>query len=211
MNIGIKLAFRGVVCVSLPLILFSGVGAQASIEKLTTRISFCKTIDSSLERLECFDNLEWDHFEISSTPSLREGAGDWEVSESANPIDDTSTVTAILASENASNYLGEQVSLVLRCKSGQTEAYINWHDYLGSRAVVTDRIDKAPAERLGWQLSTDSQASFRPRARVFMESLSEATTYLAQVTPYNESPITASFNVQGAKEVVTLISKACSW
>ena len=211
MNIGIKRAFRGVVCGSLALILFSGVGAQASVEKLTQRISFCKTIDSSVERLECFDNLEWSHFETSPTPSPPEVAGDWEVSESVNPIDDTSTVTAILSSENASNYLGEKVTMILRCKSGRTEAYINWNDYLGSRAIVTDRIDKAPAERLGWQLSTDSQASFRPRAQMFMESLAEATTYLAQVTPYNESPVTASFNVLGARGVVDRIRVACGW
>ena len=184
------------------------LGQQSPMEDAAAQ---CAKIESPMARLECFDDLIRAHNLSPPEPTLFKGEGDWVVSQSANPIDDTLTVTAILSSENASNYLGEQVSLVLRCKSGQTEAYINWHDYLGSRAVVTDRIDKAPAERLGWQLSTDSQASFRPRARVFMESLSEATTYLAQVTPYNESPVTASFNVQGAKEVVTLISKACSW
>lgn len=211
MNIGRELAFSGVIYVSLPVLLFSGAGAQASIEKLTKKISLCKTIDSPVERLQCFDNLETSDFEISSKPSLPKGTGDWEVSESANPIDDTLTVTAILSSENASNYLGEKVTMILRCKSGRTEAYINWNDYLGSRAIVTDRIDKAPAERLGWQLSTDSQASFRPRAQMFMESLAEATTYLAQVTPYNESPVTASFNVLGARGVVDRIRVACGW
>ena len=202
---------RRVCCASLSFLLYCGTSAQASTEELVQKASFCKTIDSSVERLQCFDKLEWSHPENSPQPSTVEGSGDWVISESVDPFDDTATITAILASENASNYLSERVTMVLRCKSGQTEAYINWHEYLGSTAVVTDRIDKAPTERLGWQLSTDSQASFRPRARKFMESLAEATTYLAQVTPYNESPVSASFNVLGAKEVIGRIKTACSW
>jgi type VI secretion system protein VasI len=133
------------------------------------------------------------------------------MSESLNPLDDTSTVTAMLASENESAYLGKKITLILRCKSGRAEAYINWNNYLGSTAVVTDRIDKAQAERLGWTLSTDAQASFRPRSQGFMDALAEATTYIAQVTPYNESPVTASFSVVGARQVVDRIKVSCSW
>ena len=185
-------------------------GAVGDDVDIMIEIRKCTILESPLSRLECFDKFADDNDGLSE-PTISVGVGEWVVRESVNPINDTSTVTGILASENASNFLDERVTLILRCQSGRTEAYINWKYYLGSKAVVTDRIGKATAERLGWQVSTDSQSSFRPRARMFMESLADATTYIAQVTPYNESPIMASFNVEGSREVVERIRAACDW
>ena len=102
--------------------------------------------------------------------------------------------------------------MVLRCQSNKTESYVSWQDYLGGDDVwVTDRIDSKEPSTLKWGLSTDQKASFHPKPLEFIKALYEAQTYVAQVTPYNESPVTALFDLSGVKSVVTAIRKECNW
>ncbi len=91
--------------------------------------------------------------------------------------------------------------------------FINWSSFLGSDSIATTyRIDKEPAQRSGWTLSTDKQAAFFPGSPVStLKKLVESTTFVASVTPYNENPVTAVFTTTGAERALTDIRKGCNW
>jgi type VI secretion system protein VasI len=149
----------------------------------------------------------------SSTPSTPV-TPQWELSESSNPIDDSPVVVLSLdASSPQKTILGAVPTLILRCKSKRTEAYITWSTFLGTDAIrVTTRIGHEPASTRSWSLSSDNQASFYPGdTRTFIKQLAAADTLVAMTTPYNESPVTAIFTITGLEAKVEPLRKACAW
>lgn len=119
---------------------------------------------------------------------------------------------SLIADEGRARY-GDPIALILRCKSNKTEAYINWQDYLGSDAYVTTRIGDQDARNRKWSLSTDSQATFYPGGGdiSFIKRLMDSDRLVAQVTPYNESPVTAVFDIRGLEEEIEPLREACNW
>jgi len=100
--------------------------------------------------------------------------------------------------------------LILRCKSAKAELFINWNNYLGSEAVVTSRVGTAAASQRQWGLSTDEKAAFYPRNPAqLIEELTRVDRFVAQVTPYNESPVTPSFDVTGLADAAVPFFETC--
>jgi len=169
----------------------------------------------NLDRLECYDQLARRNNlmgqQSNAVPAV--GVGKWSVSDKTNPIDDTRTVVLVLEATTGKSRSRQEVRLVLRCQSKKTEAYINWHEFLGTKsAEVTYRIGNAKAIKSTWSLSTDNKASFFPGDPVaFMKDLSEETTFVAQVTPYMESPLTASFDTTGLVNAIKPLRQTCGW
>ena len=141
--------------------------------------------------------------------------GEWIVRADTNPLDDSRTVSLINSSEEGRTSLGDAITLVLRCSSGETEAYINWHDYLGNddTVSVTSRIGSGDAKTSAWGNSTDNQGTFfrDGGTRQFIGSLMEADSFVARTTPYNESPVTAVWDLDGLAEAVMPLREACEW
>ena len=173
----------------------------------------CAVIEGDLARLECFDNLaevkKLDGRQVQ--PTSIAGKGKWQVSVDVNPVDDSKTVTLVLNVDSGKNRWGNAVFLVARCKSNSTDLYIGWNDYLGSEADVLTRVgdNKAVTER--WSLSTDKKATFHRKAIPFLKEMLTSTKLLAQVTPYNESPVTAIFNTSGLENAIKPLRETCSW
>ena len=105
------------------------------------------------------------------------------------------------------------MGLTLTCQSGRTEAYVNWSESLGSaEVVVTSRVGGFKADVRAWPLSSDNQATLVPgNIPQFIQTLASATSYVVQVTPPNESRITATFDVSGLKVAVRPLRAACGW
>lgn len=198
---GLILAFLGSAC--------------AASSNITSELNACSGIENAFERLKCFDQLSASQkpgvatSEDKKAKSVDNAHGDWVIRESLNPIDDSPTVTAYLYAHNTSSTYARKIYLVLRCKSRKPEAFINWGDYLGDSALVTDRIDKDRAMTKAWSVSTDSQAAFHPSAYEFINVIRNASDYVAQVTPYNESQKTALFDMRGAGEAVRSVLSEC--
>ncbi|MGJ8647282.1 MAG: type VI secretion system-associated protein TagO [Marinomonas colpomeniae] len=173
----------------------------------------CAVIEGDLARLECFDNLaevkKLDGRQVQ--PTSIAGKGKWQVSVDVNPVDDSKTVTLVLSADSGKNRWGNAVFLVARCKSNSTELYIGWNDYLGSEADVLTRVgdNKAVTER--WSLSTDKKATFHRKAIPFLKEMLTSTKLVAQVTPYNESPVTAIFDTSGLENAIKPLRETCSW
>lgn len=136
----------------------------------------------------------------------------WMVDTSTNPLDDSKTVILQNEATEGGTRWGNKPTLVLRCQSNKTNAYINWGDYLGDRPKVTTRLGDQPAETRYWTSSTDDRATFFPGNDVaFIKSLMEVDRLVAQVTPYNESPVTAVFNLAGLTDEIVPLQEACGW
>ena len=155
-----------------------------------------------------FDTLTVGNVPPSPTKPL------WQIDQSRNPIDDSPTVAMTLdASSPTSTLVRSAPSLVLRCKSNRTEVYVVWDEFLGSDGIsVTTRFGRKPASSRTWSLSTDNQASFYPgSAPAFIKELMAVDTLVLMTTPYNESPITATFEVTGLVDQVQPLRTACKW
>lgn len=107
-----------------------------------------------------------------------------------------------------------------RCQSNKTEAYINWNDFLGDDSssvyeewkYVTIRIGAGDAEEQKWNISTDKRATFAPEwAGSLLKKMASADSFLAQVTPFGESPLTAIFDTRGMSAALMPLAETCGW
>ena len=181
----------------------------------TSEFAECSSKKGDLDKIECFDNLarKYNLNGVQTSKEEIQDSGKWNVSIDTNPVDDSKTVTLYLVADSGkSSMLGEPVILFIRCKSLETNIFINWRDYLGSEASVLTRIGKEKAETRYWNLSTDSQATFFPRNEIdFLKKLLVVDSFVAQVTPYSESPVTAVFDIKGLENAIQPVRKTCNW
>ena len=158
--------------------------------------------------------------EPEPAPGPESDDGSWATRETTNPLDDTTTVVAILsAAQGVGGFGSDPFSLVARCQSDKTEVYVNWHDYLGDdtndvysdRKRVTYRFPPADAVTELWNISTDNNATFVARPILFLRTLAKSDRLVMQTTPYGESPSTAVFELDGAPVAIARIAEGCHW
>ncbi|MGB3290968.1 MAG: type VI secretion system-associated protein TagO [Burkholderiaceae bacterium] len=193
------------------LAVFSSSQAFADVDK---GLAECAAMDNSVTRLACFDALSSERGAVASIENTTSNkSGKWETATHTDPMTDKSIYIARLDADTGERRLRGAPSIMVRCKDNKTEMYINWNDFLGSRSISTTyRIDKEPAQRSEWDLSTDKKSAFFPGSPVpMLKKLVESSTFAANVTPYNESPVTAIFNTTGADKALADIRKGCNW
>jgi len=205
---------RGAALVLVACVCLGGVLVQAecTCEDLKREIARCASLEGELMRLACYDQLARACGLLASSPDKDNGK--WVVNVETNPLDDSKMVALVLTADTGATRLGEKVVLVLRCMSGETKVFIIWSDYLGSGSGtdVTWRVGDSPATTARWRLSTDSTTTFYPYdAIAFIGQLIGVSRLVAQVTPYNESPITAVFDLRGLANAVRPLREACGW
>lgn len=197
------------------MILVGSVGGSSFAQQpdaLRAAVARCAATTGELARLACFDEAAKASGLVSTVRSTSPSGSAWEVTEKINPLDDSKTVVLTNIAHDGKSRMGRPIGLVIRCQSNETTLYIAWNDYLGSEARVMSRIGGASADTQVWSLSTDKKATFYPRNDIdFIKKLFEADTFIAQVTPYNESPVTAIWNVSGLGDVIKPLRSACTW
>lgn len=192
-------------------VLVLGLGFSFAQSDIAQSILSCTTIATPEERLSCYDAIA----DILIQPA-QSSSGKWQVDIDTNPIDDSKTVFASTVADEGKGTYGERITLNLRCQSGSVEAYIFWNAYIADEeAQVTYRIGTKEAILGAWYTSTDNQATFfgLQQANVvkFIGELATAENgrFVAQITPYNESPITAVFNTTGLAEILPQLYEPC--
>jgi len=185
----------------------------ASAEVGSKEVAKCAVITGDLARLSCYDKLAKDNNlsgKQSTAPAIK-GTGKWHVSIDVNPIDDSKSVTLSLNADSGQNKWKKGISLIARCRSNTTEMYINWQDYLGGEARVLTRVGDSKALTSEWSLSTDKKATFRRAPITFLKKMLAANKLIAQVTPYNDNPITVVFDTSGLQNAIKPLRSTCGW
>lgn len=146
-------------------------------------------------------------------------AGDWSIRNDTNPLDDSRTTTITLDAQEGRSRFDGAVTLVGRCQSNTTEVYVVWHDYLGddSRSVYNEyknvrvRVGEGEAVTQRWDISTDKQATFSSGAIELLRQMADEQRLVLQTTPYNEAPVTAIFDLTGARQAISQVAETCGW
>lgn len=194
------------------LILLTPLVASAAIED--KQVALCASMSSAVERLACYDAIaEANNLAPKTVATPNVGSGKWSTSTSTDPLTDKSIYIAMLDASSGRGRFGDSINLVVRCDKGQTDFYINWETFLGTESIsITHRIGRAKAVKSSWVVSTDHKSSFFPRSPVAaLKAMIETDSFVANVTPYSESPITATFDTSGAGEALKEIRTACKW
>src|SRR5690606_11964521 len=107
------------------------VAFPAGAAELEKEFARCAAMKGELDRLDCYDTIARSRGLVAETSTVS-GPGKWRVNVETNPIDDTKTVVLALTADRGQARFGQKPTLILRCRSNTSEAYIIWHDYLGS-------------------------------------------------------------------------------
>lgn len=201
--------------VSAAILLLMAVPLLSTAQSVSDEsMSKCAAMKSVVERIACFDDLTAKHdlapAAIETTPLE---AGKWNTSTKTDPMTDKPIHVALLIADSGRGRFDRPIGLAIRCHDNVTDMYVVWGSYLGRDGIrTTFRLDKEKAQTSSWQISTDSQATFFPRPVVpFLKKMTDSTSFVVSVTPYNENPITAVFDTTGAAEALADIRKGCSW
>lgn len=174
----------------------------------------CQSEAKSDARLACYDLILPPKAAEKSMPVV--GVGKWQISTKTSPVDDSENVFLMLSANDSfrSNF-GESITpdLYITCREKKTELFINWDTYLGlNETQMLSRLDKQKAKTKVWDISSDTKAVFyRGNVIEFVKSLSQTNVMFTQITPYNGSPVNATFDLAGLAEVLKPLQKACGW
>lgn len=177
-----------------------GIAAQTA-EETQKELEAIRQVESDDDRLDAYDGYVDDLLDerAAAEAAADTDAGDWEVERSADPLSDETQVFFMLMAGEGTNSYGRSPALMVRQQGGELDVYIVWNEYLSEdRQRVTYRIDGEDPETLRWNVSTDNTATFFPSGDLeLVRNLLDADTFVVRTIPYNESPITVTFDVRG--------------
>ena len=198
---------------SLSLPALSAVELTKNNEKLTQ----CQNEINGTKRLACYDTLLPPSKTVTTTEvTPTSSPGKWQTSVETSPVDDSKNVILVLpGNESFRSNFGEQTtpSLYVACREKKTEVFMDWDVYLGlNETTMLYRIDKQKAVNRTWTISTDTKAVFyRGKPIDFIKKLMGGGKLYAQITPYNESPVSTTFDLAGLSHAIKPLQEACGW
>jgi len=199
----------------LGMLLFNVVCRQNAA--VVNELKEASKIVNDSERLQKYDQiLENNGIKAKSLNVNEKLAGEirskWMVSTDTNPINDSKIILFSLIADEGISAFGKPVCLIIRYKNKKTEVFVGWGDYLGDEAYVTMRIGSEKAETFLWSVSTDKTSTFYTRNCIdFVKRIKEVDKVVFQCTPYNESPITAVFDVRSLSETAEEFMNDLGW
>lgn len=190
------------------------VSAPAMAEQISlSALERCAVIKADSARLECYDLLAKEHSlsGLNAVKAQMGNTGKWTVDKKADLIDDSKTVNIFLTADSGNSRFGKPIMLVARCDADKTELLIDWQIYLGSVASVTLRIGDNEAKTSRWTISSDKQKSFNKSPIDTLKDMLTAEQMVAQITPFNQGPSTAVFDISSLDEAIKPLREACAW
>lgn len=191
---------RWTIATIIMVIAIQGVIAQVPAE-IQDELEAIRQLESDSDRLEAYDEYvdELVETQAAAETAARTDTGDWTVERSADPMSDATQVLFLLMADEGGSRYGRDPALVVRQNGNTLEVYISWNEYLSDdRQRVTHRIDDESPVTLRWSVSTSNNATFYPSNDVqLVRKLLRANTLVVRTTPYNESPMTVTFDVRG--------------
>jgi type VI secretion system VasI family protein len=131
----------------------------------------------------------------------------WREVSAVDVMTDKPKLTLHLSAE------GNNAALIIRCRSGQTEAYITTSSPIRTsslQANVMLRYDTTTAVSEKWGEATEGSALFSPHAIPFAKRLL-STQRLRFQYPATEGPSVLQFDVRGLRPHLEKVAQLCSW
>ena len=185
----------------------------ATIEEV---LAYCRAQTEADKRLACFDELARAVAEGEVLPNLpSSGTGQWEVSQELSPIDDSRNVYMRLEAEDEGYAAKSRPALMVRCTEGEINVFISFDSRLSygdDKIEILSRFDQQPAKKNDWGLSTDRKAIFTPHSAAFWAiKIERAQKLFVRLTPSEENPISAIFNLAGSAEAMRPLRESCGF
>jgi len=183
-----------------------------SKEEIIEKLEAIYQISNDENRLASYDQLA-SNLGITKNPGHGEengtSANKWEVSVQTDPIDDSKKIFFMLLAETSSVY--DKVALLIRYQNGSTELFVTWDEYLGDNTSVTIRFGNDDPYTEHWSKSSDSTATFCRNPISFIKKIVQHEKLVMRITPYNEGPRTAVFDIQGLKNEAMPYNSDLHW
>ncbi len=196
------------------LLLVSPAAASCQTDELAKAVLECAGIDSTDDRLNCFDSLARGVAKagapkpVASQAASAEGTapGQWHVEVTNEPLDNTKSVAV------GSYGKEHQAQIVLRCRQRQLGVLLGWNGrFLGATdPTVWTRIGTAKAEKKRWSLSGDHRWVLLQRdAREFVRALLSADQLVVQTEHFAQGRVTDVFDVSKLKDAIAPLEGEC--
>jgi len=171
-------------------------------------------IENPNDRLNCYDG-------IFRPVDLAPSSGNWDISTRTSALDDSKVVVIRVDSENnVRNRFGSvgPATFLARCSENTTSAFFTFAGEfmadIQSYGRIDYRVDDRPARNRNFTASTSNEALglWRGSGSIpFLKEISDGSSLLIRVTPFNESPIELTFVIAGMEEALVPLREACNW
>lgn len=196
------------------LVALSAFGATAQ----TADGGGCLKVENDLDRLACYDRASGRAPTIETTPT----ASKWTVQKKTSALTDESSVYLSVPSNEVVDCgwnRGQEITLALRCMENKTALFFDTGCHMTSSDYtdygdVTLRIDDTPAKTVGMEASTNNRALglwSGGRSIPVIKQMIGAERLIVRMTPFSESPFTATFDIRGLEQEIGPLREACSW
>jgi hypothetical protein len=192
---------------------------------LEEALAECRIIRTSLERVNCYDNVIMD-YKIIRKSSAEEldteyDTGKWNIKYQTSPINDSTDIYMELRSENLMRKKDGDTTrpmLVVQCSTTyhtpeNVFVFIEWNVDLGRhpKMRLIHRFNRRDAVKRPWTLSNDRLASYHEDPISFIPKLLKNQELQVQIEPPLESFFIARFNLDGFENTVKAIKDECGW
>lgn len=107
-------------------------------------------------------------------------------------------------------------TLTVRCLSRQTEVFValdtsTSFEEDADRRTVQVQWDDGPVSTQRWGVSQSGKELFAPDGVALVRRMARARSLRFGFSPFNASPVTAEFGVQGFDDLAVLVARTCGW
>lgn len=155
----------------------------------------------------------------SPVPTTPPSGGKWRILNDTSSFDDSETVVLTLAAEEPyrESWLNQTHTpvLLLRCREGRTEAYINVGFAPTVEVGLVDkgrariRFDQGTARTEIMDKSTDGEALFFGDPFGIISEIERSERLIFGYTPINADPVETSFDVRGVLDLLPQLREQC--
>lgn len=198
------------------------IGAGLSHGALAqTGTEACLKIEPDLDRLACYDQAAG---RTPKTLTVAPKGADfpWETKLATSKLTDSQTVYLSVKSEEEVGCRfrpASKIIVMIRCMEKATSIFFATGCHMASSEYndyghVTYRLDTQKAGVAKMAASTDNRALGHwsgGGAIPLIKQIMGRSRLVVRMTPYGESPFTATFNVAGLDEAIKPLRKACQW
>ncbi len=149
----------------------------------------------------------------------RPDTGKWSVSRSTNPMTDNRIASVVLYAEGSYGSAGQGIFLAIQCNQNGAPVFVHWNkylaptrdgDYLTKNLLVRFGSD-VPKEET-WSVLSDQTTTAKPVPYTdFVMSMRKVDRLVMQIEPYNENPVSVSFDLHGLTEALKQGRPECDW